>query len=463
MAWQRIVFVITLASALCVSSSAIGENPDLSSVKRFEVVRGMSEQSKACIECHKVTSPGIFSDWSDSIHARANITCLDCHLADGDDNDIATAHSKVYNRSDLPYGERKYFAPISAVVTPNDCSRCHPGEAEEYGRSKHANTMEIMWKVDPWLNDGMNNEMERETGCYTCHGTVLEMKDGKLTSECWPNVGVGRVNLDGSLGSCTSCHTRHRFSIAEARKPEACGQCHLGPDHPQIEIYTESKHGAIYNAEGHEWNFNAAPGTWTPGTDFRAPTCATCHMSGAGKVHTSHDVTERLSWELQTKTSIRPEDFKPFPAKTNWETERKKMKDVCLQCHSQSWADNHYERTDRAVNQYNDIYWAPVEKKMAELYEKKLLDRSKYFDEPLEVESYELWHHEGRRARMGTAMMAPDYAWWHGFYECKKRYADFFREAKELEASGHTSYKQEPWPNGGGSTHNPLSKGTNNK
>jgi len=26
-----------------------------------------------------------------------------------------------------------------------------------------------------------------------------------------------------------------------------------------------------------------------------------------------------------------------------------------------------------------------------------------------------MWHHEGRRARMGTAMMGPDYAWWHGF------------------------------------------------
>lgn len=23
---------------------------------------------------------------------------------------------------------------------------------------------------------------------------------------------------------------------------------------------------------------------------------------------------------------------------------------------------------------------------------------------------------------MGAAMMAPDYAWWHGFYECKHRF-----------------------------------------
>jgi hydroxylamine dehydrogenase len=68
----------------------------------------------------------------------------------------------------------------------------------------------------------------------------------------------------------------------EARKPEACGQCHLGPDHPQIEIYMESKHGDIYTAHGDDYNWTAAPGTWTPGTDFRGPTCASCHMSGAG-------------------------------------------------------------------------------------------------------------------------------------------------------------------------------------
>ena len=129
--------------------------------------------------------------------------------------------------------------------------------------------MKIIWKIDPWLNKGMNSDFERATGCYHCHGTILKMKDGKLDPETWPNVGVGRINLDGSKGSCTSCHTRHRFSVMEARKPEACGQCHLGPDHPQIEIYMESKHGDIYTAHGDEYNWNAAPGTWTPGVDYQ--------------------------------------------------------------------------------------------------------------------------------------------------------------------------------------------------
>ena len=37
-----------------------------------------------------------------------------------------------------------------------------------------------------------------------------------------------------------------------------------------------------------------------------------------------------------------PENFKPFPAKTNWQTERAKMKEVCTQCHGKTWVDDHY-------------------------------------------------------------------------------------------------------------------------
>ena len=47
----------------------------------------------------------------------------------------------------------------------------------------------------------------------------------------------------------------------------------------------------------------------------------------------------------------------------------------------------------------------PAKKMLDDLYAKGLLDKSKFFDERLEVEYYELWHHEGRRARMGAAMM----------------------------------------------------------
>ncbi|MGM0611585.1 MAG: multiheme c-type cytochrome [Thermodesulfobacteriota bacterium] len=441
---------------LAATQAGAERQPDMDKEKEFRITRGMSKQARACIQCHKEETPGLFVDWTNSGHASSNISCLDCHKAEEHDKDISKKHFEQYKRSDNKWGTQEYRTPISAVVTPKDCSRCHPDEAEQYAKSKHANTLEIIWKIDPWLNDGMNSDWERTSGCYYCHGTILKKdKDGNLDSQTWPNTGVGRLNLDGSKGSCTSCHTRHKFSIAEARKPEACGQCHLGPDHPQIEIYTESKHGAIYDMTSDEFNWESAPGTWTPGVDYRAPTCASCHMSGVAELQTTHDVTNRLSWELQAPLTVRPSEFAAFPADTNWKEERKDMKMVCLQCHGETWVDDHYAKLDRSVEEYNEVYFKPAKEMLDKLYAKGLLDDSKFFDEKLEVEYYELWHHEGRRARMGTAMMAPDYSWWHGFYECKLRFNEFMAEAKHLLKTGEKAHRYEDFPNANGDTTKP--------
>jgi len=347
-----IVGVCVLAIGVVFSPALHGrESSQLISLelKEYRIDRSISAEAKACIACHSIQSPGLVADWSKSRHAHANVTCFDCHVAGAADADVSKEH--LGNTT----------TPVSPIVSVKDCSRCHPTEAAEYARSKHANTLEIIWKIDPWLNYGMNNDIERQSGCFHCHGSIVKVQNGKYSSDTWPNVGVGRLNPDGSRGSCSSCHTRHKFSIAEARKPEACGQCHLGPDHPQIEIYDESKHGAIYHAEGQTWNWDAAPGTWTAGTDYRAPTCAVCHMSGINGVSTTHDVTERLAWETQAPLTVRPENYKPFPAQTTWKEEREKMKKVCLVCHSRGWVDGHFTRFDAVVKNYNDVYYKPMQ------------------------------------------------------------------------------------------------------
>lgn len=455
---KRLAFVAASAlvfSCVYVPLAGAQKAVNVAKEKELRIERSMPPEAVACLECHKKESPGIFADWARSRHASANITCYDCHKAEEFDPDVSKDHYKQYERSDYKYGTKEYKLPVAAAVTPKDCSRCHPDEAKQYSVSKHANTVEIMWKIDPWLNLGMNSDFERLSGCYTCHGTVLKMKEGTLDPATWPNVGVGRINMDGSKGSCTSCHTRHQFSVMEARKPEACGQCHLGPDHPQIEIYMESKHGDIYTAHGDRYNWDAAPGTWSPGVDYRAPTCAACHMSGAGPVLTSHDVTERIAWETQAPLTVRPQNFAAFPAQTNWEVEREKMKSICMQCHGKSWTDGHFSKFDKTVQEYDEVYYKPAKKMLDDLYAKGLLDSSKFFDERLEVEFYELWHHEGRRARFGSAMMAPDYAWWHGFYECKKRYVNFMEEGKDLIEHNKKAYKAVDFPNATGSTVKP--------
>jgi len=110
------------------------------------------------------------------------------------------------------------------------------------------------------------------------------------------------------------------------------------------------------------------------------------------------------------------------PAGADWHANRLRMEAVCLQCHSSTWTRSHFARLDRIVEEYNQNYYAPLTRHFEKLYRDGVLDNRYLVDEGLEVELNEFWRREGRQAKMGTAMMAPDYTWWHGFYELKKHY-----------------------------------------
>ena len=76
-----------------------------------------------------------------------------------------------------------------------------------------------------------------------------------------------------------------------------------------------------------------------------------------------------------------------------------------------------------------------------ELYKaaKPLLKPAK-FSNKLDWIWFELWHHEGRRARMAASMMAPDYTHWHGTYDLAKHfYTKMIPELEHLVASGAAS------------------------
>ncbi len=109
---------------------------------------------------------------------------------------------------------------------------------------------------------------------------------------------------------------------------------------------------------------------------------------------TSHDVTERLSWELQAPLTVRPSDFAALPAKTNWQVERDKMKTACLQCHGNVGVDDHYDKLDLVIQEYNEVYFKPAQAMLNQLYNQGWMDKTRFFDERLEFEYYELWHHE---------------------------------------------------------------------
>jgi len=84
------------------------------------------------------------------------------------------------------------------------------------------------------------------------------------------------------------------------------------------------------------------------------------------------------------------------------------------------------------------------------------LDNTKYFDERLEMEFYELRHHDGRRARFGAAMMAPDYAGWHDFYESKKRFVNYFEDANDRVEHNQKAYRAMDFPAAPGNTKRPV-------
>ncbi|HPM78054.1 MAG TPA: multiheme c-type cytochrome [bacterium] len=397
----RLLLPFTVALLLGMAAWAVTETGGgLGSLagKVIKVERGVAEVEKSCIECHLRETPAIVMDWKNSMHGRANVTCGDCHRAAKQDPDAFQCE-----------GLRGKNIFISAIPTPRDCSRCHPVEAEQFGRSDHAvgydsvkklESMSIVW-------EGKGSRAAEASGCVQCHGGIVEFKDGRPGGLHYPQEGVGRINPDGSQGNCVVCHTRHRFNLVEARKAETCGACHIGPDHPQIEIWEESKHGKRYAADGDQWTWDSAPDAWEPG-DYSAPTCAVCHMSGIGELTTTHNISERLSWQAERPLTIRTD---------NWEQERAKMKSVCANCHGPSWIDGFYAQYDAVIALYNEQYYQPAKKMMDELYAAGKITKDNPWDDEIEIVLYYLWHHEGRRARMGTAMMGQDYAHWHGFFE----------------------------------------------
>jgi len=279
-------------------------------------------------------------------------------------------------------------------------------------------------------------------------GKVRKNEEGKplFSADTWPNTGIGRLNLDGSRGSCSACHSRHDFSPRRARQPENCGKCHLGPDHPQKEIYEESKHGVAYRDLREEMNLDAAD--WVLGKDyFAAPTCATCHMSGhtknGGKV--SHDPARRISWTNRPPISARLDTDinhkvvkEKDPVKRaklvhdSWQTKRGRMRDVCAHCHTPDYVSAFYTQYDDFVQNYNQKFAVPGTKIMGALKDNKIRT-AQNFDEEIEWTWFYLWHHEGRRARHGASMMAPDYAHWHGMYEVAERfYMELIPQAREM-------------------------------
>ncbi|MCK4776712.1 MAG: cytochrome C, partial [Candidatus Krumholzibacteria bacterium] len=288
-----------------------------------------------CVECHTKITPNIVEDWKLSVHFGEDITCEDCH---GDGHENESDVSKVL------------------TVTAQTCADCHDTQFAQFSKGKHAlgwasyRAMPTTHALPLSLTEGMK-------GCGGCH------KIGLKTDE-----EIASLKAQGSVfghASCDACHTRHTFSVKEAREPQACQTCHMGFDHPQWEMWSSSKHGVRYLLKQN--------GT-LPETTL-APSCQTCHMpKGNHEVRTPWGflavrlpLPEDEQWKadqvtiLQALGVLDPEgnptgrldvvkaaDVARL-TQEDFDAERQKLLNVCSDCHSENFAKAELAKGDDMI------------------------------------------------------------------------------------------------------------------
>ena len=386
-----------------------------------------------CVECHKKVTPSIVSDWQLSKHRKNNIDCSVCH---GDlhksKDDVAKAQ----------------------ILAPGICATCHEARMEQFKGGKHAIAWAAM-KAMPTIHWQPMAATEGMKGCGGCHKiglkTDAEIKELKKSG---PGFGIA---------SCDACHTRHTFSVQEARQPQACQTCHMGFDHPQWEMYSASKHGVRYLLK----QSRVLPET------SAAPTCKTCHMqqgnhgvqTGCGFLAVRLPMPEDKQWaddratilqglgvlDPAGKPTARLEVVKAAKVarltQEEWQKERDKMIKTCNQCHSANFAKGELAKSDQMIKEA-DRLMAEAIRTVAALYKDGLLtkpstyayafpDLLTFHDAPTVIEQklFVMFLEHRMRAFQGSFHGNPDYALWYGWSEMQRDLTEIKTLAKELRES----------------------------
>ena len=386
--------------------------------------------NQACVDCHGKVTPGIVADWKASKHDGAGVECITCH---GGAHTTATDAAKAL------------------IPTPETCAPCHPNRVDQFKRGKHAAAWAAIGAMPTihWQPMAMAEGMK---GCGGCHKLGLKSADEakKLAQE---GRGFG-------MASCDACHTRHTFSVAEARSPQACQTCHMGFDHPQWEMYSSSKHGVRYALK----QLGVLPASAV------APTCQTCHMQDG-----DHEV--RTAWGFLAVRLPMPEDpqwtadraailqalgvldpaGKPTARldvmkaadvarldQASWQKERDKMLATCGGCHSAAFAQEQLAKSDDMIRQ-SDHLMAEGIRAVAALYQDGVLPKPKtyaaafpdlltFHDAPTVIEQklFVMFLEHRMRAFQGSFHASDDYAMWYGWSELQRDLTEIRELAADL-------------------------------
>jgi hydroxylamine dehydrogenase len=330
----------------------------------FEVTR------KECVECHTSVTPGWVHSWQKSVHGNleeirtlpaadsrsykqelinqveANlhsmgtlpqgqklreVGCIDCHMSVGAEKGN---HKKDLQLPDAAACGQCHVQQFAERESERDTVTWPQGQWPA-GRPSHA----LSWKanVETAIWAGMA-QREIANGCSMCHTTQ---------------------------NTCNSCHTRHEFSAAQARKPEACSTCHNGVDHNEFEAFMLSKHGVVYNTKGSTWDWEKPLAAALGEGGQTGPTCQTCHMEYNGEY--SHNMVRKVRW-----------GFNPMPEIADnldhewFKTRKDAWTQTCSQCHSPAFANAYLDMMDKGTKQGIDLV-KDARVVMNKLFEDKLL------------------------------------------------------------------------------------------
>jgi len=403
----RSVFIaVFLGTALLVLAFLV--NSQRPRVGLDQPTAELASATGRCAACHRNETSAVVHQYERSKHASVGVNCLQCHRPV--EGQTPTEHNGF---------------TIATRLTSANCKQCHPTEYAQFERSRHGLPAFAAVEGVASASEAQITLAERyHPGAVRRPPNALAIQQGGgvKVKGCVACHEIGRPNPDGSVGTCTQCHSRHAASVALARRPETCGQCHMGPDHSQLEIYNESKHGVLFRAEEHALNLHAAPKSLST-ADMPIPTCATCHLSGLEGLNVTHDTTERLSWFLFAPTSNKREHY---------QRGRDAMQEVCLKCHARPGVERYYQEAEVVVDATNAKVEV-VQRLVAGLREDGLLTPEP-FDEPLEFLVFDYWHYYGRTAKHGGFMGGADFVQWHGNYELLKLKVEIEEAAAELRA-----------------------------
>jgi hypothetical protein len=390
--------------------------------------------AQACVGCHLEATPQIVEDWKLSKHSGASVGCETCHGSEHKGADDVA-------KTKLP--------------TPDTCAVCHDTQVAQFKKGKHALAWAAM-EAMPTIHAQPIAMTYGMKGCGGCHKIGLKS-----------DADLKKIAADGSRtfgnASCDACHTRHTFSLKEAKQPQACQTCHMGFDHPQWEMYSASKHGvrALLKQNG------TLPAS-TP-----APTCQDCHMAGGNhEVRTAWGflavrlpLPEDKQWAADQVTilqglgvldpegkptgrldAVKAADLARLTAES-WQAERDRMLEVCAQCHSEGFTAAQIEQGDDMIRQA-DRLMAEAIRIVAALYKDGILpkpagypsafpDLLTFHDAPTPVEQklFVMFLEHRMRAFQGTFHANPDYALWYGWSEMQRDLAEIKHEAAQLRAA----------------------------